>query len=1048
MANRQKAARIGGITVAMGLGVAVTTGHGVASAETTSDGDGQNTQTTSQQPETTPADQKEGSGSAGSPSTAAQRTAQQRRETVRAALREHLSVPTRRSREDKREERTETAVNAVVSQKGDDQVGTNDVESTVKRVAERKGEGATVQRVVQQVEKRVEQQIATRRQVTTPVRAALTAAKVPAATVQQVATTTPISRRASSSAVALVSPSASGIAVAPAPLAAPARVTRPVNLLTGLLTGAALRPNATAPGVPQVPSLPRLIELAYAAWRRVVVPRVFNSTPTATVAVDYDNRDDTTGEVSGAVQGRDADNDKLTYQVVQGPATGTLDFHDDGTFTYTPDQALAHQPNPAVVTFTVRVSDETSRPHLHLFSRTQHATTATVTIDVEQLNQAPTLGVSNPDPQADGTIRFTVTPGDPDVPDRSSLKVTWTDPVHGTVAPVAGMTNVYAYTPDAGYPHTLSSATPDPFRFVVTDQYGKTASVEAKPLVQPVNTAPVVSVDEARLLTGQVAYKLTATDADGDTVYVTVPDPSSTATKGTFDRTGVVAIEPGQEVTLIYTPDPATVHTMAAPTSISFQFVGDDRHYQGISQPAGVTTTINPANRPADVTVTTTQLPGSKIAFTVTAVDRDGDPVTVTAPAVAAADGSFDITGPVTLSNGQSQTFVFTPTAGYAHGLTAPTARDFSFALTDGLYQGAATEQVNATVQPDNDAPVLSVGNPVKQADGSFTIALSATDNDGDSVRVAVPPLNPTFGSWEGVDADGTVTLLPNTARTIRFIPKPVTVTTTVNIEFTADDGHYLGTDTESARVTLEPAPNRAPSFVVTNVSQPDSTTGAVTISYTKSDPDGDPVTLSVAPGQLDPNATFVDNGNGTATYTPDRSIVRGIGPTGTALSDTFTIVASDGRGESVSQNVTATVTFTNQKPYAVFEDATVVDETTGEIHGRVTIVDLDGDPARFTFASTSPSFPPSSTPGTLTFDLATGEYTFIPKDSVRIAQPGQYRILNVTVEDEFGLTSTGAAVLYIVPKPVVVTPPTTPPTVPPTVPPRNEPGGPGEVQM
>lgn len=1045
MVTRKNASRLGGITVAMGLGVAVTTGHGVASADSTTDGEGQGAQTTSAPPETSPTEQTKSSDSTASSASAARRTAQQRRAAVRTALREQLSVSPRHVRE----ETTHTADSP------------DGVESRAKKkVVERKNDGATLTatatapRVRQQAEKpsQVETpaRVTTRKQVTTPVRAALTRAQVQPAAEGPTQTSAPASSRVPSTTVSPSPSTGPKIAAVPAPLAAADRVTRPVSVLTNLLAEAGFRPNAITPGAPGVPTPPRLLELAYAAWRRVVVPRFFNSTPTATVTVDYDDRDESTGKVSGAVIGRDADQDKLTYEVARGPATGTLDFHDDGTFTYAPDQDLAHQPNPADVTFTVQVSDEASRPHLHLFSRTQHTTTATVTIDIDQLNKAPAITVSDPDPQADGTIRFTVSPTDDDVADQNSLEVTWTDPAHGSVAPVTGMTNVYAYTPETGYPHTLSSPTPDPFTFVVTDQFGKTGSVEAKPLVQPVNTAPVVSVDQARLLTGQVAYKLTAADADADTVYVTVPDPSSTATKGSFDKTGVVAIAPGEEVTLIYTPDPSTVHTMPASTDVTFQFVGDDRHAAGVSQPATVTTTFNPVNRPADVTVTTRQLSDSKIEFTVTAADLDRDSVTVTAPVLAPAIGSFDVTGPVTLTDGQSQTFVFTPNEVFAHGLIAPTGRDFAFALNDGLYQGAATEHVNATVQPDNDAPALTVGNPVKQSDGSYTIALSVTDNDLDSVRVSPPVLTPTFGSWQGLDADGTVTLAPNAPRTITFVPNPaIAQPTTANLAFFADDGHYRGTDTESVALTVVPAPpNQAPSFVVTSVSQPDSTTGKVTISYTKSDPDGDAVTLSVDPDQLDGNATFVDNGNGTATYTPDRAIVRGIGQGGAPITDAFTIVASDGHGHSVARDVTATVKFTNQKPFAVFEDATVVDESTGEIHGRVTIVDPDGDPAEFTFAATDPSSPPSSTPGTLNFNLATGEYTFIPKTAVRIAQPGQYRNLLVTVEDDYSLTSTGAAVLYIVPVPVVVTPPTVPPTTPPTVPPPNLPGGPGEVLM
>lgn len=791
MVTPKTASRLSGITVAVGLGVAVTTGHGVASADSTTDGEGVSGPPASAPAETSPPGETKDSGTNASQASAAQHTASQRRAEARAALREQAATLRRNLGDANRDI---LGGNRQISAA---QKNSADVKSEASGVqADLKSNGISVRRLASHVEeptqiKRVKTEI---KQVARRVPIAPTRPQAPAVTSNSVPS---VQLSSSRSSVLPSSPVISPV-VAPAPVGA----RRTTTVLSTLFVGTGLRPNATTPAAPRVPALPGLLELAYAAWRRVVVPRVFNSTPTATATVNYIDRDPLTGAVSGAVVGRDADNDRLTYEVVQGPATGTLDFHDDGTFTYEPDQVLAHQPNPADATFTVRVSDEDSRPHLHLLSQTQHSTTATVTIDIEQLNQAPTVTVTKAEPQANGSIRYTVEPTDPDPADRNSLAVTWTDPAKGSVVPVAGTTNVYAYTPDD--PHELSAPTKDPFSFIVTDQYGKTGTTTVEPLVQPVNTAPV-----------------------------------------------------------------------------------------------------------------------------------------------------------------------------------------------------------------------LTAGTPQKQANGSYTIALSANDADLDSVRVTPPVLDTTLGSWQGLDADGTVTLVPNSTRTITFVPKPVSQSTPVTLQFTADDGHYLGTGTAQTGLTL--APNQAPNFVITNVSAPDATTGAVTITYTKSDPDGDPVTLSAT--GMDANAKFVDNGNGTATYSPDRGVVGEIGPGGTARTDTFAIVASDGRGGSTSQTVDASVTFTNQKPFVrVIQEATVVDVTTGKIEGQLEAVDLDGDPARFTYAVTDPAAPEASTPGTLDFDLATGKYTFIPKDAVRDAQPGQYRTLVVAVEDQYGgLTNTGIAVLYIVPKVTVV---------------------------
>ena len=91
------------------------------------------------------------------------------------------------------------------------------------------------------------------------------------------------------------------------------------------------------------------------------------------------------------------------------------------------------------------------------------------------------------------------------------------------------------------------------------------------------------------------------------------------------------------------------------------------------------------------------------------------------------------------------------------------------------------------------------------------------------------------------------------------------------------------------------------------------------------------------------------------------------------------------------------------------------------------------------TLAALSKGFPSRRTH--VVFDLATGEYTFIPKESVGDTRAGQYLTLIVAVEDDYSLTKTGAAVLYIVPKPEVASPA-------PNLPPPDLPDVPGPVRL
>ena len=101
-------------------------------------------------------------------------------------------------------------------------------------------------------------------------------------------------------------------------------------------------------------------------------------------------------------------------------------------------------------------------------------------------------------------------------------------------------------------------------------------------------------------------------------------------------------------------------------------------------------------------------------------------------------------------------------------------------------------------------------------------------------------------------------------------------------------------------------AANHAPVLTITQTPSP--TTGVSLVHAQTTDPDGDPVTLSVLSPPL---GSVVSHSDGTFTYTPTAAMLR----QGHA-SDAFTVLASDGRGGTTTETVVLDYAFTriNQK--------------------------------------------------------------------------------------------------------------------------------------
>ncbi|WP_260941949.1 Ig-like domain-containing protein [Mycolicibacterium llatzerense] len=155
------------------------------------------------------------------------------------------------------------------------------------------------------------------------------------------------------------------------------------HVVSSLLGAIGLVPHVgtspTAP--PQAPALWTLF-----SWiRREIGNTFFNASP----IVNYKQTETSQtfgGVIKGDLKATDANADKLTYTVDKGPTKGAVTVRPDGTFTYTPSDALAF--TGGTDSFTVTVDDRPGNPfHINLLKLFQPnagaTTTETVTVTVK-----------------------------------------------------------------------------------------------------------------------------------------------------------------------------------------------------------------------------------------------------------------------------------------------------------------------------------------------------------------------------------------------------------------------------------------------------------------------------------------------------------------------------------------------------------------------------------------------------------------------------------------------------------------------------------------
>ncbi|MCP4582048.1 MAG: tandem-95 repeat protein [candidate division Zixibacteria bacterium] len=503
---------------------------------------------------------------------------------------------------------------------------------------------------------------------------------------------------------------------------------------------------------------------------------------------------------------------------------------------------------------------------------------------------------------------------------------------------------------DSGNGHGLFTFDPDysqggiyPVRFIAGD--GDLADTEmVNIIVADINNPPVLdSIGSKTVVEDELlSFIVTASDINGDALTLSAENiPINSVFVDSGNGHGSFA----------FTPD----HSQAGDYQVRF-IVNDGA---SADTELVVITVINDNIAPSFFPVADRIMnEGAHLQFTVSAVDFDGDPLTMSAINMP-ANSAFNDNG------NNSGSFGFDP------DYTQSGIYDITFIANDGDL--ADSEVVQITVNDFNLPPqITSVGDRVLDEGAYLSFIVVATDPDGDvpSLTIFDSPVNSTFEDY----GNGTAlfTFSPDSTQAGIY-----------NVGFIANDGALV--DTEMVEITVDQV-NIAPEFV--------SVPAQVVVEgdhlefvIESSDFDNDPLTLSAL--NLPANAALVDSGNGhgLVVFDPD------FDQSGTYI---VTFVSSDG-GLADTIDVTVTVNNSNLSPILGSLPSRIIDENE-YLSFVVSAIDPDGQ---------IPSLIALDLPANASMEdygNGTGLFTFLPD----YTQSGVYDIGFVASDGE--LADTGYA--------------------------------------
>ncbi|MGP4058383.1 Ig-like domain-containing protein [Mycobacterium sp. 4D054] len=527
------------------------------------------------------------------------------------------------------------------------------------------------------------------------------------------------------------------------------------------------------------------------------------------------------GVASGPISfnGYDYEEDAITYFVPTrgvpgGPKHGTVTVDQaTGTFTYTPDAGFTGTDD-----FFVTASDARSRFHLHglfgfLRPHRGHTDAARITLNVVNPAAPPVVNNDSYATSENNAVVGNVLSNDSDPTHQNLTATLLFGPSHGSVTLTPN--GEFTYTPRPGWSGT------DDFTYTASNlTFSSTASVTIT--VTPVNQAPT-TVDDSYATTEDMAVTGNVLNNDSDREGAAVTAALVTgASHGdlTFNADG----------SFTYTPDP--------------DFNGIDHFSYAASD--GLLTSA-----PTLVTITVAAFNDAPVAGDDSfALNEDG----ILTGSVLRNDSDVDadpltvslISGPAhgNLTLNPDGTFSFTPFADY-NGTDS-----FTYTLSDGTAGATATATI--TVAPVNDSPVAHDGSFVVNEGTSYTGTVNVVDVDGDTLTSTV------------VDGPNHGTLTLGTDGSFIYTPD-AQYSGTDWFAFVVSDG-TVSSAPAVIQITIAPV-NNAPVAHDDTYSMNEDAILAGSVVFNDADADRDTLTAAVASGPS--HGVLVLHANGSFTYTP-----------------------------------------------------------------------------------------------------------------------------------------------------------------------------------